>query len=41
MRPVTQQNQDTRDNIKDAARGKIGMPLEEEVKLYNFEKQFK
>ena len=41
MRPATQQNQDTIYEIKDSARGKRGRPLLEEVKLYNFEKQFK
>ena len=41
MKPATHQNQYKRYNIKDAARGKRGRPLEEEVKLYNFAKYFK
>ena len=41
MRPATQKNQYTRETINDAARGKRGKQLSEEVKLYNFAKQFK
>ena len=41
VRPVTQHNQDTRDKIKDVARGKRSRPWSGEVKWYNFAKLFK
>ena len=41
MRPGTHQNQNTIDNSKDYARGKIGILLEEEVQWSNFVKTTK
>ena len=38
MRPAAQQNQASRDKIKDDARLKIGRPLAEDLQLSNFAK---